>query len=47
MFKDNNLDRITEETKHYAQQAMETKPDPTGCETNAEVNVLELNVPLG
>ena len=28
MFKDSNFDKIAEETNHYAQQAMETKPDP-------------------
>lgn len=28
MFKDNNFDRIAEETNRYARQAMETKPDP-------------------
>ena len=36
MFKDNNFDRIAEETNRYARKAMETKPDPAWRETDAE-----------
>ena len=36
MFKDNNFDRIAEETNRYAWKAMETKPDPAWRETDAE-----------
>ena len=36
MFKEENFHRIAEETKRYARQSMETKPDRTWRETDAE-----------
>ena len=36
MFKEENFHRIAEETNRYARQSMETKPDRTWRETDAE-----------